>query len=64
MQPEQMQQLQSAAVEDQVIDLILERAQVEEEASDYDAILAASRAPVGAPAAGEDGDADAPADDA
>ena len=63
-QPEQMQQLQSAAVEDQVIDLILERAQVEEEASDYDAILAASRAPVGAPAAGEDGDADAPADDA
>lgn len=62
-QPEQMQQLRSAAVEDQVIDLVLERAKVEEETSTYDDVLAASRAQPGADdAAGDDAAADADAD--
>jgi trigger factor len=55
-QPEQMQQLRSAAVEDQVIDLVLERAKVEEETSTYDDVLAASRAQ---PAASDEGGAEA-----
>ena len=66
-QPEQMQQLRGAAVEDQVIDLILERAKVEETASTYDDVLAASRAPQGGEATDDaDGGADAEsaADDA
>ena len=54
-QPEQMQQLRGAAVEDQVIDLILERAKVEETESTYDDVLAASRGPQGGNAADDDG---------
>ena len=60
-QPEQMQQLRGAAVEDQVIDLILERAKVEETASTYDEVLAASRAPQGAEGADDDATDDAEA---
>ena len=58
-----MQQLRGAAVEDQVIDLILERAKVEETASTYDEVLAASRAPQGAEGADDaTDDAEAGAD--
>jgi trigger factor len=53
---EQMQQLRSAAVEDQVVDHVLERATVQERPSTYDEILAAAqgRGPSEADEAAED----------
>ncbi|MEE4361116.1 MAG: trigger factor [Pseudomonadales bacterium] len=40
---EQMQQIRSAAIEDQVVDLILERATVTDEPGSYDSVLAAAQ---------------------
>ena len=57
-QPEQMQQLRSAAVEDQVIDLVLERAIVTDVTASYDEVLAAARAPVGEAASDDETDSD------
>jgi trigger factor len=48
---EQMQQIRSAAIEEQVIDLVLERAKVEDVERSYDEVLAAARGD--APAQGD-----------
>ena len=40
--PEQMEQIRSAALEDAVVDFVLERATVTEVQKDYDAVLAAA----------------------
>ena len=53
--PEQMEQIRSAALEDAVVDFVLERAPVTEVQKDYDAVLAAAAGR----AAAEDGDDEA-----
>lgn len=64
---EQMQQLESAAVEEQVVDLLLSKAQVREEPSTYDEVLAAANgrsAQAEAGAADDESEGDAEADTA
>ncbi len=53
--PEQMEQIRSAALEDAVVDFVLERATVTEVQKDYDAVLAAAAGRT----ASEDGDEEA-----
>lgn len=50
---EQMQQIRSAAIEEQVIDLVLERARVEDVERSYDEVLAAARGDAPAQGAAE-----------